>query len=191
MKKLISIAVVLIMVISLCAFAETDAVAQPETRTTVITLEGMEEEITETLYVSEDGYSIWYQSDMLNLDTNIGHAYFAPVNENTEDGAVDFTSDIYMVIVPIEIPYEDTDAFLLEATGGFDPSVAVIGEATAETLENGIEIKNVAVIENDIVYCYYLVTNAEMVLCITAAYPTEAAEGFGVRFHNTLRTIEF
>lgn len=191
MKKFVSVICAVLMLLSALAFAETENL-QPETRISVITIEGIEEEITETLHVSEGGYSLWYQADNFLLNTADDQTHLFAIDSTPEGAEIGIgTSAAYMLIVPVDISYEDTDAFLMEATGGFDPSVAVIGEPTAETLENGIEIKTVTVTEESTVFTYYIVTNGEKVLCITALCTLEAIEGFGTRFYNIVKTIEF
>ena len=189
MKKVISVIIATLMLISAFAFAET---AEPETRVTTIVLEGMEEEITETLYTNEAGYSIWYQADLFQLNVNEDQAHLFAIDstvEGEEPGLT--TSSAYMLIVPVEIAYEDTDAFLVEATGGFDPSAAVISKATSETLENGVEIKSLTVTEDTTFYGFYIVTNGEKVLCISTICPIEAVEGWGARFDHMVMGIEF
>ena len=186
MKKFVSVICAVLILLSVFACAES------ETRTSVITVEGIEEEITETLHVSEGGYSLWYQADKFLLNTAEDQTHLFAIDSTPEGVEIGIgTSAAYLLVVPIDIAYEDTDAFLMEATGGFDPSVAVIGEPASETLENGIEIKTVTVTEEATAFTYYIVTNGEKVLCVSAICPIEALEGFGARFYDIVKTIEF
>lgn len=189
MKKLLSLVLAFLVVLAGAAFA---GAALPATRTSVIMLEGVEEEITETQHIDGNGYSIWYQADLFTLETPDGQAHFFAIGstaEGEEPGLL--TSESYMLVVPVEILYEDTDAFLAEATGGFDPAVAAIGEPAAVTLENGIEIKSVLVTEAETAYGFYIVTDGTDVLCVSTVCPVEALEGWGARFDHAVKTITF
>ena len=189
MKKVISFVLAALMLLSVFAAAEG---IQPATRTSTITIEGVEEEITETQYISDAGYSVWYQPELYKLDIPDGQAHFFAIDstpEGEEPGLL--TSGAYLLIVPADIAYEDAEAFLMEATGGFDPSAAVISAATSETLENGVEIKSLTVTEDTTFYGFYIVTNGEKVLCISTICPIEAVEGWGARFDHMVKTIEF
>ena len=153
MKKVLSIIIAILIMLMSFAMAEAPEAAQPETRTAVIMLEGTEEEITETLYADEAGYSVWYQADLLKLEAADGQAHFFAIDstaEGEEPGLL--SSDSYLLIVPAEIALEDANAFLMEATGGFDPNAATIGEVFSETLENGVELRCISVTEASTVY---------------------------------------
>jgi len=189
MKKVISFVLAALMLLSVFAAAEG---IQPATRTSTITIEGVEEEITETQYISDAGYSVWYQPELYKLDTPDGQAHFFAIDstpEGEEPGLL--TSGAYLLIVPADIAYEDAEAFLMEATGGFDPETAMVSDIVTETFEDGTEIKNICVLEGDIAYSYCIYTDGETILCITAVCPLEAIEGWGARLDHILHTIEF
>ena len=189
MKKLFSVLIAAVMLLT--CFAAAEAI-QPETRESVIMLEGIEETITETLHADEAGYSIWYQAELFALEAADGQAHFFAIDstaEGEEPGLL--TSDSYLLVVPVEITQEEIDAFLMEATGGFDPEAATIGEVFRETLENGAELSRVSVFDETTAYSYYIVTNGDIVLCVSAICPLEAMEGWGARFDHMVKTIGF
>lgn len=180
MKKILAI---LMACMLLCGAAMAETAAAGDTRASVILIEGMEEEITETLYVSEQGYSLWYDAERLLPTELYGHTCFAP------DGMIEEPA-ISLLIVDAEINPEDGEAFLGEAVGGYGPE-AEISNPSWETLENGITIGSISAVEEGVVYRFYLIMDDVNVLCLTATYPQEAAEGYGARFDWLVRTIEF
>ena len=196
MKKIISVALALLFVFC-CAIAE-DA---PETRVSVIEGEGIREEIVETLYTSEYGYNLWYPAellapvDMKAVGEKDGAVYmfdvFVPAWYLEVEEEVPANELIYMMIVPTDVPVEYADDFLLEATGGFDPGVAVIGEARELETDTDTVIKTIDVEENGVVFRYYLVMNAERMLCITTTFPVDALEGYAIHIERLVASINF
>lgn len=180
MKKFLAILTACML---LCGAAMAETTSAADTRVSVILIEGTEEEITETLYESEQGYSLWYDAERLVPTELYGHTCFAP-DATIEEPAIS------LLIVDTDINPEDGEAFLGEAVGGYGPE-AEISEPAWETLENGITIGTISAVEEGVVYRFYLVMDDVNVLCLTATYPLEAAEGFGVRFDHMVRTIEF
>lgn len=165
------------------AEGKTESESAPQTRQTIVMMEGMEEEIQETLFDSGLGYSIWYEADRLVPSEQYGHVTFVPVDGGEEPV-------ISLMIVQAEIAKEQAEAFLGEAVGGYEPT-AEISEPVWETLENGVVIGTVDAMEEGRIDRFYLVMGGDQVLCITATYPLEAAEGFGVRFDRMVKTIGF
>ena len=181
MKKYLAFFMICALFLSGAAIAGTEN--QPETRTATILLEGMEETIEKTRWDSADGYAIWYDAARVAPGDMYGHGYFAPTDAEDE-------TEISLIIVKTEIDPADGKAFLGEAVGGYGPE-AEISEAVWTTMENGITIGTISATEEGVVYRFYLVTDDINVLCITATFPMEAAEGYGIRFDHMVRTIEF
>lgn len=189
MKKALSLLLALLLMMSVCAWAETPA---PETRSSTVMIEGMEEEIIETRFVSDAGYSLWYQADLFHVDANDGQAFFFALPstpEGEEPGLL--TSESYLLVVPVDIDPAEADVMLDEAVGGYVDTEAIIGEVVEIPLESGIELKSVSVQDGDTMSCFYLVKSEEKVLCVTAFCTLEGIEGWGTRFDAMVKSIEF
>lgn len=161
-----------------CAWAEENV------RVHEMMLEGLPEQVNETMYQSDNGYELWYPSDYLTFSEQYGHDCFCPVGAEEE-------SDIYFLIVSGQADPADAEALLGEAVGGFGPD-AQISEVSWTTTEGGALLGSVQAVEGGVYYRHYLVTDEEdELLLITACFPAEAAEGFGVRFDRMAQTISF
>lgn len=176
MRRLIAVLLCAVLFAG-CAFAE-----EP-TRTGTIILEGMTEEFAEARYQSAGGYELWYPNEYLEAGKKYGHDCFYPVGAGEE-------SDIYFMIVPSDADPADAEALLSEAVGGFGPEAAVGKVQMTNTLEGAL-MGRVQAAENGTVYRYYLIAEDQNVLLITACFPEEALEGFGVRFDRMAATIAF
>ena len=177
MKRWIA-ALLCLMLMTGCAFAEDT------TRVREMILEGTAEEVTETLYRNEAGYSLWYPSEYLQPGKQYSHPCFYPAGDQGESG-------IYFLIVEAEANPADAEGLLAEAVGGFGPD-AVISEAKWTTTESGALLGSIQAAETGVIYRFYLVTDEwDELLMITACFPEEAAEGFGVRFDRLAETIAF
>lgn len=180
MKKLFALA--LSVALALCAVAVCET-AQPETRETLVSIEGTEETIVETRFVSQSGYSLWYPADMFTCEEADGQARFVPV-----DG-VEAMADVGMIVVPVDVAVEDADSLLGEATANYGAEAAV-GEAVEWTNESGASVRSVEVAQEQRVDRFYLVTGGDSVFCVTATYLPEMTEGFGARMETMVRTME-
>jgi hypothetical protein len=158
------------------------SVACAQTRESVIILEGMEEKITETLYESPDGFRLWYPEDMFRIEDFYGNDRVLPADETVEG--------VELIVVPVDIPTEEAGAMIAEATGGYMEGEAEIGEIEEYSLASGLEVKSVQVLCEGMISRFYLITGNESVFCLTAMYPLEAAEGFGVRINAIVDTFE-
>lgn len=157
--------------------------AEAEQRTSVYMIEGVSEEVVETQFVSADGYEIWYPSEYLAAVEQYGHESFVPVGADAQ-------SDTYFLIVPSEADQADAEALLAEAVGGFGPETE-ISEVRWSTTADGSLLGAVDASADGTVFRFYLAANDETLLLITACFPEEAAEGFGVRFDRMAETIAF
>lgn len=125
-------------VLMVCALFIGAAMAEPvnetETRTSVVEMEGSQEEIVETRFDHADGYSIWYAADFVVPGDTEGYASFVPADMENE-------LNISMTIVKPGISVDQADDMLAEAVGGYD-SEAEISETTSYTLDGGRSCKN-------------------------------------------------
>lgn len=165
MKRILILALALL--ISGMALAEGTM-----TRERAIQIEGAEETIRETYFESENGYSLWIPEGFdVTSDLGYDSIYAADAEEDS----------VYLTIVPVEIDPSEGEAFLGEATGGFDSEAAVISDKTEWTLESGLNVKSAEVAFEGYMYRYYLISDEKAVFCLTAAFPEEAIEGYGAR----------
>lgn len=170
-------AVLCMLMLSCCVSAEETV------RVHEMLLEGINEQVTETLYQSGEGYEIWYPSDYLTPGEQYGHTCLYPIGAEGE-------GDTYFLIVPAQADPADAEALLSEAVGGFGPD-AQISEPVWTTNESGALLGSVQAEEDGVIYRYYLAAGAEELLLITSCFPAEAAEGFGARFDRMAETISF
>ena len=181
MKKLIAFAVVAVLALGgAVALCES---AQPETRETVISIEGTEETIVETNFVSQSGYSLWYPADMFTCEEADGQARFA-----LADG-VDSLEDAGMIVVPVDVAVEEAGSLLDEATANYGDE-ATISQIVEWTNDSGANVRSVEAAQADRVDRFYLVTGNGKVFCITATYLPEMTEGYGARMENIVRSME-
>lgn len=166
----------LTLLIACIALAEGAA-----THERAIQMEGAEEIIQETYFASENGYSVWVP-DGFSVSSGVGSdtIYAADAEENS----------VNLTIVPVQIDPSEGEAFLAEATGGFDAETARIGEPTEWTLQSGLNVKSVEVTFEKITYRFYLISGEDMIYCLTATFPEEAIEGYGVRLAEIVESFE-
>ena len=173
---------VLILAIMLAVSGISAFALENATRQRAIMLEGIEETITETFYASPNGFTMWYPEDMFRIASEYNHEVFLPADETIEN--------VSLMIVPVEIPVEESDAFIYEATGGYMEGEAEISDVREGNLESGIGVKTVQAVTNTEVHRYYLLAGKEKVFCLTAIFPIEAMEGFGARFEQLIATFD-
>lgn len=179
MKKwiLTMIAIVLTM-----GAAQAESTQVPEVHTRMI-IKGMESTAYETLYSSQYGYTIWMDDRMKPRDdVDSGYDYFYVP---TDDGA----PTVSMYIVDSEVPIEEADAFILEATATYPQEN--VGEVKHVILESGLEYFSQDAVEEGAVYRFYAVKGPEYLLCITGIFPEEDVDGYGERFDQMVQSIEF
>lgn len=177
MKKTLAIILFVIMAVSSIALA-----SPVQTREGVIMLEGMEEPVTETLYESVNGFSLWYPADTFAIVQENGNDVIRPADASIEG--------VSLIIVPVDIPVEESEALILEATGGYMPGEAEISEIAEWQLESGLNVKSVDALCEGVINRFYLITGHDRVYCLTATYSLEAAEGFGARLDHIVATFE-
>lgn len=147
-----------------------------------VVIEGIEETISETRYESENGFALWYPSETFRVYSEYGHETIVPLDETVDD--------VSLMIVPVDIPVDQAEAFIHEATGGYMPDEAVISEITEWKLDSGLNVKTVQATLAEEIHRFYLITGEESVYCVTAMFPLEALEGYGVRLERIVSTME-
>lgn len=156
---------------ALCA-ALAFAPALAETRQGVIYLEGMEEAIEETFYVSPQGFSFWYASEGLKAE-------FGTVDDM--EGAIVssiYTGD-YMVLSRIS----EEEALVCTK----DLNVDIREQAAKER----VQVEVYENMENFTVHFCTLIAENGNYLRAVGVYPMEAADGLAKYFQRVLDTVEF
>ena len=177
MKRVSVLILAFILVICVCSAWAQEII----TRESTVLLEGMDESI-ETRYDDPDGLTFWYSADLFAVSEEYGNIRLVPLDETIEN--------MSLMIVPVDIPVEESEAFIHEATGGYMPGEAEISEITESKLESGLDVKHVQAVMQNEIHSYYLITGEDKVYCVTAIFPVEAAEGFGARMAHIISTFE-
>ena len=178
MKKLFAMILVLALLVG-AACAEISA----GTRVRALERDGEVYELAETLYDAE-GYSIWYQAELLEAGMYYDHVMFKPVGAAEED------ESIYYLIVPIELTGdEECAAMIAESVGGYEPEWT-ISEVRELTAEAGSRILSVDANNGTELHRYYLVQGEAFSLCITAVYPAAEAMDYSPCFDDMTMTAE-
>ena len=181
MKQLIAFGLAaILLVMSAAAFCEP---AQPEVRERVISIEGMDETIVETSYVSANGFQLWYPADLLTVSEVDGQTHFQ-LSEPVET-----LPDAGLIIVPADVPVDEADALLQEVRDSYGSDVQV-SEIAAWTNESGVVIQTFEAWQSDRADRFYLAVGNDAVYCLTATYLPEMTEGIGARLEAMVRTLE-
>lgn len=141
--------------------------ASGETRESVIWLEGMEETIIETKFESPEGFSFWYDADLMEAD-------FAAADETESIRVSNIYSDDFMLLSLIS--QEEADELIRdrEVETAQDPET---GRVTTEVY---------CVLENTTFHFLTLVSENRKVLRAEGVYSMEAAEGNAKYFRRIL-----
>lgn len=167
------------------ALAET-APAVPQTKESIIYLEGMPETVTLTLFESEQGYRLWYDANTFIYAPAGEEEYedvFRPANPNAVEG------------VYLSVRYEYKEDYTLEDAGrDMEKSLQDSGYQVApvDTSEMFPACRSFGFhsVNADSAKDTYIIEAEEGQYYITAAYPLIAEEGFGGRLRQTVATFE-
>lgn len=148
---------------------------------------GVEETLTESKYVSEGGYALWVDAD-----------HFWPMNMNggENDEFADTASalggeeaSVYVIMVPTEVPAGEGETFIQEATALYPPED--VTEVEYVLLPTGLEYYVQQATEEGMVYRFYAVKGPEYLVCVTATFPEAEADEYVTRVNAMVNTIEF
>ena len=176
MRRFLAIVMVCVLALSMTALAES-------TRERVLVIGDAEQTVTETLHVSETGYTLWYPAELLEAQQDDINDCFYPVGDPEQTESV-------LLIVPVEIDPSEAESFFAEATGGYGED-SVIGAVEADTLDNGGELLRVEVVTGDFIDRFYMVKGESSILCITASFPEAASGDVGAYFDAMVRSIVY
>ena len=164
-----------------------DIGVEPEKRTAIIEIEGIEETYTEIRYVSDNGFALWFPENMMAATIH-GHEGFTNKAGSGESSAE-------MIIVP-EGDMKLNDSYLKEAAGNFKSSgeykkVTVSKVKSLTSDDKNVKIRMIEVVHDDTADCFYIVQGKEQGLLITVSLDAEALEGWGARINKMIQSIEF
>ena len=146
--------------------------ASGETRESVIWLEGMEEAIIETKYESPEGFSFWYDADLMEADL----------------GTVDETEGVI-----ISSLYSDDFMFLSMISP--EEADELIGDREVETAQDPetgrVTTEVYCELENTSFHFLTLISENGKTLCAQGVYSLEAAEGNARYFQRVLDSVGF
>jgi hypothetical protein len=162
----------------------------PVTKEATISLEGMEEPVTLTLFESELGYSLWYDANL-----------FALVKPDEQSAAQQVT-DTFAPAIEGAIPGV---SLTIHPDSQADVSLSDAGEAMLKTMQDGgftvtqldtstlfpqYEALGFHGVSSEGVMEQYLLQFENARFILSLSYPQEAAEGFGARLYYLISTFE-
>jgi hypothetical protein len=177
---------ILAMMLSLFPMLGALSETAPQTREDTISLEGMPETITMTLFESERGYRLWYDATMFS---------FVPADEGNDIDTFKPKSPDAVDGVSLSVNFSAQSGYTLEDAGrdvqkslqesGYTVTAVDTNELFPAYQSFGFHgVKDGSVTET------YIVAAEEGQYYITAAYPPEAEEGFGGRLRYIVSTFE-
>lgn len=178
--------VILAMLVALFPMLGALSEAAPQTRQDTISLEGMPETITLTLFESERGYRLWYDAAMFA---------FVPAGEGNDVDTFKPASPDAVDGVSLSINYSAQADYTLEDAGRDeqkllqDNGYTVTPVDTNELFPSYQSFGFHGVMGGSVVETF-IVAAEEGQYYITAEYPLEAAEGFGGRLRHIVSTFE-
>lgn len=139
-------------------------------------------EVTETKYIDESGFSLWYNAESLAIGDYGGQFCFVP--SDVEDP---LKSPAVFIIVPNEIG--EAPSPLGEVTAMYPPeNVSEIKEITSE---EGITIQSVEASDAGQNFAFYIVSYEDMSLNITSMIFDEEHASYAKEFDRIVDTISF
>lgn len=181
-KKVLLIFVTGLMALASLSYAESPI---PVTREESIYLEGVEETITTTRFESQRGYSLWIDTDYLTLQPEgEGNDIDEFLRPDTEDRR-------YLVA----INYDGVLGYTFEEAAESALQVLTDNHAGAEEFDiegtfTGLTARGFCATDGDMTFLKYVVDAGEGAFYIYITFPREAAEGFGSRAIQMLKSFE-
>lgn len=177
---------ILAMMVALFPMLGALSEAAPQTRQDTISLEGMPETITMTLFESERGYRLWYDAAMFA---------FVPADEGNDVDTFKPKSPDAIDGVSLSVNYSAQLDYSLEDAGrdkqkslqenGYTVTSVDTNELFPAYQSFGFHgVKGSSIMET------YIVAAEEGQYYITVEYPVEAEEGFGGRLRYIVSTFE-
>lgn len=154
----------------------------PDTRARTVMMQGDEELILETRYTSPYGYELWYDPSVVQLNNAEGYVEFVPADP-------DALPNVSLTIMLAEVSDDEADSLLNEITADYTEAGWEMGEIRQDELDSGLTCNICEGYDDGALIRLYQFQGALGVYCVTAAYPEEAAEGFGKRFDIMIKTL--
>ena len=167
MKRILAVALALLLLTaSACA----------ETRTLTVIQEGQPEEVTETLYVSDLGFSFWYNAEMLTVS-----------EEEYDEGRsvllepIDCDTPVYLELMEYAVVGDDYLEDNTVETSEYEEQTTAAG-----ALLYGVWLRGYGVFSGN-----YLLTWQGETLGVATRWPDEMAEGYGFWLMRALHSVRF
>lgn len=176
----------LALMLAACFAFSAAAESAPVTKESVITLEGMQETLTLTLYEGPRGYRLWYDANMFALatpDEGSDIDAFVPQNPDAVSGVGLYINYSARLDYTLQMAREDVRKSLEE--NGY-----TVTEADAKLLFPNNEAYGFHAVKDMSAVDKYVVAAQTGEFYITLEYPLEAAEGFGARLLSMAATFE-
>ena len=172
------------------ASMETPEATPPVTKEATISLEGMEEPVTLTLFESELGYSLWYDANLFALVKPDEQAEAQQVIDTFAPSIEGVIQGVSLSIRPdsqADIPLKEAGEAMLKTMqdGGF-----AVTQLNTSTLFPQYEALGFHGVSGEGVMEQYLLQFESARFVLTLTYPQEAAEGFGARLYYLISTFE-
>ena len=152
-----------------------------------LVVNGVEETLIESKYVSQNGYAMWIDAD---------HFWPASVYGGDNDEFVDTASalrgderSVTVLMVPTEVPSGEAESFIGEAVAMYPPEN--VSELAKVVLPSGLEYCVQQAVEEGIVYRFYAIKGPEYLVCVTAGFPEAVMDEYVTRVDAMINTVEF
>lgn len=156
----------------------------PDVRIHTVSMEGEEEYIIETRYVSPYGYEIWYDAEMMMLNSADGDGYdeFVPAFP-------DALPSVSLTIMLADVPDDEAGSLLDEIVAEYTAAGWKMTEIRPDELDSGLPCMICEGSDGNVVIRLYSFEGALGLYCVTASFPEEATEGFGKRLDIMVKTL--
>lgn len=183
MKKWI---VILLALVLLLGAAQAESMNEL-VRERKLLVNGVEETLTESKYVSLNGFVLWVDAD---------HFWPRSVYGGENDEFIDTAAalsgaeqTVSVLMVPTEVANAEAETFIGEAVALYPPEN--VSEKEHVILPNGLEYYVQQAVEEGIVYRFYAVKGPETLVCVTAGFPEAQADEYVTRVNALVNSMEF
>lgn len=183
MKRVL--AILLVLLLTLCA-AQAEGMDEL-LRERKLIINGVEETVTETKYISMNGFSLWVDPEHFWPTNAFGGVTDEFVDVDAALGEAERMVTVLMV--PAEVPHDQAEPFLGEAVALYPPEN--VTDAERVILPSGLEYYVRQAVEEGVVYRFYAVLAPEHLVCVTAGFPEAMAEEYTTRVNAMINSIEF
>lgn len=156
----------------------------PSVRTRVVLMQGEDEEITETRYYSPYGYELWYDANLVRLNSPEGAGYeeFVPIDP-------DALPPVSLTIVLADASEDEVGELFNEAIADHANANWAMTDIWPDNLDSGLPCQVCEGFKDGVIIRLYQIRGALGTYCVTAMFPEEAIEGYGARLDVMIKTL--